>query len=66
MCGRIVSEDPFTVVYSRDKYENPGMCDGAVDNCLEASKFIPDWFVTSKMVEKFDNSFTHYCWYTQL
>ena len=42
MCGRIVSEDPFTVVYSRDKYKNPGMCDGAVDNCLEASKFIPD------------------------
>ena len=24
-----------------------------VDNCLEALKFIPDWFITSKMIEKF-------------
>ena len=24
----------------------------AVDNCLETLKFIPDWFITSKMIEK--------------
>ena len=32
------------------------MCDEAVDNCLAALKFIPDWFVTSKMLEKLDNA----------
>ena len=25
------------------------MCDKAVDDCLAALKFVPDWFVTSKM-----------------
>ena len=29
------------------------MCDEAIDDCLEASKIVPDWFVTSKMLEKF-------------
>ena len=28
------------------------MCDEAVDDCLAALKFIPDWFVTSKMIKK--------------
>ena len=28
------------------------MYDEAVDNCLAALKFIPDWFVTSKILEK--------------
>ena len=32
------------------------MCDKAVDDCLEALKCISDWFVTSKMPEKFDNA----------
>ena len=27
------------------------MCDGAVDDCLAALKFVPDWFVTSKMIK---------------
>ena len=31
------------------------MCDEAVDDCLAALKFIPDWFVTSKMIR---NRFT--------
>ena len=29
------------------------MCDKAVDGCLAALKFISDWFVTSKMLERF-------------
>ena len=29
------------------------MCDEAVDDCLAALKFIPDWFVASKMLKKF-------------
>ena len=32
------------------------MCDEAVDDCLAAVKFIPDWFVTSKMLEKLANA----------
>ena len=32
------------------------MCDEAVDNCLAALKFIPDWFVTSEMLQKFLNA----------
>ena len=28
------------------------MCYEAVDDCLGAFKFIPDWFVTSKMIKK--------------
>ena len=28
------------------------MCDKAVDDSLAALKFIPDWFVVSKMVQK--------------
>ena len=29
------------------------MCDESVDDCLAALKFIPDWFVPNKMLEKF-------------
>ena len=32
------------------------MCDNAVDSCLLALKFVPDWFVTSKMIEKRDSA----------
>ena len=28
------------------------MCDEAVDDCLVAIKFVPDWFVTSEMIKK--------------
>ena len=42
MCGRIVSEVSFMIIYSRDKYKNKEMCGEAADNCLTASKFIPD------------------------
>ena len=33
------------------------MCHEAVDDCLAAWKFIPHWFVTSKMLGKLDNAF---------
>ena len=32
------------------------MYDEAVDGSLPALKFIPDWFVTCKMLEKLDNT----------
>ena len=28
------------------------MCDKAIDDFLPALKFVPDWFVTNKMIKK--------------
>ena len=37
-------------------YKTQRMCNEAVADCLEALKFIPDWFVTSEMFEKFHDT----------
>ena len=55
MCDKVVSKDLFMVVYCSDRYETQRICDEAVDDSPAALKFIPDWFVTSKMLEKLDN-----------
>ena len=52
MCDRVVSEDPFLIVYFPDQYKTQRMCDGTVNDSLASLKFIPDWFVTSKMTKK--------------
>ena len=52
MSERVVSEDPFFIVYSFDRYKTQRMCDEAVDDSLVGLKFIPDLFVTSKMIKK--------------
>ena len=52
MCERVVSEDPFLIVYCPDKYKSQRMYDKAIDDSIAALKLIPDWFVTSKMIEK--------------
>ena len=39
---RVVSEDPFLIVYSPDKQKTQKMCNKAVDCSLAALKFIPD------------------------
>ena len=31
------------------------MCDKAVDACLPALKFVTDWFITNRILEKLDN-----------
>ena len=51
-CVTAISEDPFILAYCHDKYKTQRMWDEAVDDCLAALKFIPDWFVTSKMIKK--------------
>ena len=33
------------------------MCDKAVDDCLAALKFVPDWFVTSKVIKELFTAF---------
>ena len=32
------------------------MCDKAVDSYPLSLKFVPDWFVTNKIIEKLDNA----------
>ena len=32
------------------------MCDKAVDSYAPSLKFVPDWFVTNKIIEKLDNA----------
>ena len=41
---------------SPDRYKDRRMCDKAVDSYLLAVKFVPDWFVLSKIIEKHDNA----------
>ena len=54
MCDK-VSKD-LMLKYCPDKYNIQKMCYKAVDSYLLALKFVPDWFVTSKMIKKFDNA----------
>ena len=56
MYDSVVSENPFMIVYCSNRNKTQRMCDEAVDDCLEALKFVPDWFVTSKMLEKINNA----------
>ena len=52
MCYSIISEDPFSLRYLSDQYKTQKMCDKAVEDCLGGLKFVPDWFVASKMIKK--------------
>ena len=51
MCYSFISEDSFSVKYVPDQYKTKEMCDNAVDDCLAALKFVPDWFVITKMIK---------------
>ena len=51
MCDKIVSEDSFNLQYCNDRYKTEEMCNKTVDNFLPALEFVPDWFVTSKMIK---------------
>ena len=53
MCDRVASEDRFLILYCPNKYITQRMRDKAVDDSLAALELIPDWFVTSKMINKF-------------
>ena len=45
MCDRVVSENPFLIVYCPDKYIAQKMCDNAL------IKLIPDWFITGQIIK---------------
>ena len=57
MCNRVVSDDPFLIVYCPDKYITQKMCDEAADDSTAILKLIPDSFVTSKMIKKLFTAF---------
>ena len=56
MCDKDVSEKPFILKHCPDKFETQDMCDKAVYSCLLALQFVPDWFVTSKIIEILDSA----------
>ena len=56
MCDRVVSEDPFFILYCPDKNKTQTMCNKPVDDCLSVFKTILDSFVKSKMLERFHNA----------
>ena len=41
----------FMIINYPDRYKTQRMCDETADDCLAALKFIPDWFVTRKMLK---------------
>ena len=51
MCDRIITDDPFSLRHVLDQYKTQQTRDKAVDDCLAALKFVPDWFFTSKMIK---------------
>ena len=59
MCDKIVSEDLFELKYCQDRYKNEEMCNKAACryDFLPALKFVPDWFVTNKMIKKLLTAF---------
>ena len=56
LSDKIISEETFTLKYCNNKYKIQKICGKVVDSNLLASKFVPDWFVTSKMIEKFNSA----------
>ena len=56
MCGKAVSNDPFMLKYYLDRCKTQEKSHNVVDHFLPALKFVPDWFVTSKMIEKLDDA----------
>ena len=52
ICDRTIFEDTFMLLFYPDENKSQKIRDEAVDNnFLEGLKFIPDWFVTSKMIK---------------
>ena len=44
------------IIYCPERYKTQTLSDEVVDDCLEALKLVRDWFVTSKILEKFHNT----------
>ena len=53
---KVVHNDPFIIKYSLHRYKTQEMCDKAVDHFLSAVKFVPDFFVKSKLIRNLNNA----------
>ena len=53
MFEKTVSKNPFLLEHCPDKYKSQKMYDKVVGDCPAALKFLPDWFLTSKMIKNF-------------
>ena len=49
MCDTAVSKNVKMLKYCHDKYKTQEICGKAVDDSITALKWVPDWFVSSKM-----------------
>ena len=56
MCGKAVSNDPFMLNNYLNRCKTQEISHNVVDDFLPALKFVPDWCVTSKMIEKLDDA----------
>ena len=56
MRDKAFPEDSFMLKYCLGKFETQEMSDKAVDSFLLTLKFVPDWFVTSRIIKKLYNS----------
>ena len=50
----------FVFYFFPDQYKNQEVCDKAVDDFLPALTFVPDWFVTSKIIKNLHNTLFTY------
>ena len=51
MCDKIVSDDAFKLKYCHNRCKTQEMYKKSVDYFLPALKYVPDWLVTTKMIE---------------
>ena len=56
MHDKAVSEDPIMLKYCLNRHKTQKVWDKAVDDFLPAFVFVPDRFVTSKMIKKLHNA----------
>ena len=52
MYAKAFPRDPFMLKCSLKRYKTPEMCDKAFNYFQSTLKFVPDWFVTNKMIKK--------------
>ena len=56
ICNKIVSKKPFKLKYCLDRSRTQEMCYEVVDVWCQYKHFLPDWFVTNKMLKELDNA----------
>ena len=55
MTVKVVSKEPFILKNCLNRYKTQEMYDKTIDAFLPTLKFVPDWIVTNKIVEKLGN-----------